>query len=188
MLITAAHIVHVDSEPSKQIHNSFEVIRAPDVGQSMETAVFIAEDPIVDIALLRINTPRFNNCIIFENTNVPVGACCGSLGFPLAIVTFTQKGKEFNLIERFQGSYISAFGNVTHPTGRNISIYETDALMYQGSSGCPGFLVNGKVFGMHNASRMDVNPQIKAETRLAISLWVSAADIIIFAKNNGITF
>ncbi len=63
--------------------------------------------------------------------------------------------------------------------------------MYKGSSGCPGFLSNGRVFGMHNASFIDQPRQIseqeaRQEIRLAISLWVPAKDILEFAKRNNI--
>jgi hypothetical protein len=108
-------------------------------------------------------------------------------------VIFTQAGKMFNLVERFQGANISAFLTQADPSGRQLSYYETDALMYKGSSGCPGFLMNGNVFGMHIRSAIERsnqggNPDVKAplETRLAISIWVPSMDIIAFAKDNGV--
>lgn len=192
VLSTAAHFVHVENNPSKPVHTLFEVIRAPDIGQKMETAQLIAEEPARDIALLRIDNPRSNICISLEAKRVPIGTSCGSYGFPLAQVVFTKTGKMFNLVERFQGASISAF--VTHPSGQQLSYYETDALMYRGSSGCPGFLTNGNIFGMHIRSRVEKakgtsssEKQIgQAETRLAISIWVPSMDIINFAKAHGI--
>jgi S1-C subfamily serine protease len=194
VLATAAHLAHVESNPSKPAHTLFETIRAPDIGQSMEKAQLIAEDPIRDIAILRINNPRSNTCVTLEPNVVPIGTSCGSLGFPLASITFTPAGKAFNLVERFQGSSISAFHTQTL-SGRQLSFYEIDALMYGGSSGCPGFLVNANVFGMQVRSVIDKprgdlagphDKQAQTETRLAISILVPSIDIIAFAKNNGI--
>ncbi len=192
ILSTAAHFVHVENNPAKPIHTKFEVIRAPDIGQNTEIAKLIAEDPSRDIAFLRINNPRSNICVSLEANIVPTGTSCGSYGFPLAQVFLAQTGKGFNLVERFQGASISAF--VTDSAGQKPSYYETDSLMYRGSSGCPGFLVNGKVFGMHIRVRIEKpkgsssSPKQtgQTETRLAISIWVTSIDIINFAKANGI--
>lgn len=194
VLSTAAHFVHVENDPSKSVHQSFEVIRMPDVGQKMETAQLIAEDSTMDIALLCINNPRSNICISFEAKRVPIGTSCGSYGFPLAKVDITKTGRRFNLVERFQGANISAFLTTTHPSGQQLSYYETDALMYQGSSGCPGFLTNGRVFGMHVKVLVEKPKGAsgapkqtgRTETRLAISIWVPSMDIISFAKAHGI--
>jgi S1-C subfamily serine protease len=189
VLTTAAHFVHVENDFSKPVHTKFEVIRAPDIGQTMETAKLIAEEPTRDIALLRIDNPRSDICVSFEANRVPVGTSCGSYGFPLAKVAFRKTGKSFGLVERFQGASISAF-----VSGKLLSYYETDALMYRGSSGCPGFLTSGNVFGMHNKSRVEkpkeaanqLKQEGQAKTRLAISIWVTSMDIINFARANGI--
>lgn len=194
ILATAAHLVHVEADFTKPVHSLFEVIRAPDIGQKMEAARLIVEDTIRDIALLKIEKPRSKNCIFLKKDTVSIGTNCGSLGFPLAIVGFTKKGRSFNLIERYQGANISAFHMQLDACGRQLSYYETDALMYGGSSGCPGFLLNGQVFGMHvksviekpkRKSKNAVDKQ-KKSARLAISLWVPSADIISFAKANNI--
>lgn len=194
ILSTAAHFVHVENDPSKPIHTSFEAIRMPDIGQKMEIAQLVAEDSARDIALLRIDSPRSNTCVSLEAKRVPIGTSCGSSGFPLAQVAITKAGKMFNLVERFQGASISAFLTQTDPSGQQLSYYETDALMYRGSSGCPGFLINGNVFGMHVKSVVEKpkgtsnsSKQMgQAETRLAISLWVPSTDIVNFAKTHGI--
>jgi hypothetical protein len=67
--------------------------------------------------------------------------------------------------------------------------------MYGGSSGCPGFLLGGKVFGMHIGS---VVAQGKAAEnvpptnggapadRYEISIWVAAREIVAFAHANGL--
>ena len=94
----------------------------------------------------------------------------------------------FSLVERFQGARISAYHVQLHPSGRTLGYYETDRVMYKGSSGCPGFLDNAEVFGLHNASILEApiggTPQENA--RLAISVWTPSADIAQFARQNGI--
>jgi hypothetical protein len=195
-------MTHFNNDPSKPVHTKFEVIRAPDVGQQMETAELIAQDPIRDVALLRVQTPRSSSCLTLETTQIARGTFCGSLGFPLAQVVFTPAGKLFNLVERFQGAFISAFNPYTHPAGQIVNRYETDSIMYGGSSGCPGFLVDGHVVGMQSASVIEqpqarIAPkgskkakqqqrQIQASSHLSISIWVTSMDIIAFAHENGI--
>ena len=189
ILVTAAHFVHVESDPSKPIHGTFEVIRAPDVSQSMEVGTFLAEDPELDLALLELRNPRSGACLTLEPRDVPRGTNCGLLGFPLAEVSVQGGRKKFNLLERFQGAYISAVHPITLPGGRQASYYETDALMYSGSSGCPGFLSDGRVIGMHVKSILEGKKGGSGTTgtRLAISLWVKSPDIIAFAAANGVT-
>ena len=67
--------------------------------------------------------------------------------------------------------------------------------MYNGSSGCPGFLTNSKVFGMHNKVAIappkeipeaSSNMREQTVTRLAISFWVTSMDIITIAKDHGL--
>jgi hypothetical protein len=195
ILATVAHLVHVESNPQKPIHSNFEVIRSPDIGQNMESASFIAEDPIRDIALLKINTPRSTKFLTLEANRVPTGSSCGSLGFPLGEIDQTPQSVNISFIERFQGSYISAFHEENRPSG-GIEVYEIDSLMYCGSSGCPGFLPNSNVIGMQSrsllgksvvASGKRANKNAAPNTQLAISLWVPSMDIITFARNNGIT-
>jgi len=193
VLATAAHFVHRNNDPTQPAHQRFEVIRAPDVGQNMEVAELVAEDTDRNVALLKIRSPRSKDCLALEDRVVSIGTSCGSLGFPLAEVIFTETGRTFNLVERFQGATISAFYQVQWPSGRSFPVYETDALMYSGSSGCPGFLVDGGVLGMHVRSRID-RPKATSgkgndapeSTRLAISLWVPSSDICTFAREHDI--
>lgn len=185
ILITAAHLCHIQNDHAQQTHSNFAVIRAPDIGQQMERCIFLAEDIQRDVALLKIDNPRSTRCVKLTTQQITKGTPVGSFGFPLAFID--RNTGVFHLIERFQGAHISSFRS----TGRELYSYETDALMYKGSSGCPGFLLNGKVFGMHNASFIDQPRQIneretQQEIRLAISLWVPAKDIIEFAKRNNI--
>ena len=74
--------------------------------------------------------------------------------------------------------------------------------MYNGSSGCPGFLANSHVIGMQSQSmlgndaadnaRNDKAQQSKGgkkpntHSQLAISMWVPSMEIIRFAQLNGI--
>ncbi len=188
VLATTAHVVHLQSDPTKPVHSSFEVIRAPDVGSSMETATFLAEDAGLDLALLKIQAPRSKVCLNLATADVPRGTTCGSLGFPLAQVGVQAGKKKFNLLERFQGAHISALNNFTNPGGIQVTYYETDALMYEGSSGCPGFTTNGEVVGMQVKSLIQGKKtgSTTQETRLAISLWVRSPDIISFATANAV--
>jgi S1-C subfamily serine protease len=189
ILITTAHLCHVENNPTQPRHSNFEVIRAPNVGEKLEKCTFVAEDIERDLALLRIDSPRSTKCVRFSLQKIPVGTPVGSFGFPLAYIDAATG--IFRLIERFQGAHISSFHPIITPSGRELYSYETDALMYRGSSGCPGFLSNEKVFGMHNASIIDRPRQVnereaRQEIRLAISLWIPADDIVKFAKSNSI--
>ena len=142
-LITAAHCIHQETSPAKLRHQKFELIRAPDIGQGMETAIVVATDVQKDLALLHIDRPRSCACLKLLTSLAPLGAPCGSLGFPLAHMDSTPQGISFNVVERFQGANISAFVVANDEQGRPVTFYETDSLMYGGSSGCPGFLESG---------------------------------------------
>jgi S1-C subfamily serine protease len=187
VLATAAHFCHQQNDPSKPVHQRFEAIRSPDVGQAMESAVLVAEDVARDLAILRLEKPRSRSTVKLERAVVPTGTACGSLGFPLATIVFSQAGRMFNLFERFQSGSISRLGKDQHPSGRSLEYYETDFLMYPGSSGCPGFLANARVFGMHTASVMErAQSSGTSAARTSISIWVPASDIIVFANTNGV--
>jgi S1-C subfamily serine protease len=203
IIATVSHLVHIDNDPNR-IHTSFEVIRSPDIGQTMESATLITEDPNHDIALLKINNPRSDNYVTLEQSKVPSGTSCGSLGFPLGEVVVLAPGQvRYNLVERFQGSFISAFVRDRTPLGKEADFYEIDSLMYHGSSGCPGFLPNARVVGMQSQSRLgesaaEVMQRAKtsggtgekkpiAHSQLAISMWVPSMAILKTARDNGIS-
>lgn len=195
ILATAAHGVHIDSNPKKAVHSHFQVIRAPDVGQQpLVSSSLIIEDVNRDVAFLKIDNPRSNECVILESNEIPKGTSCGSLGFPLGKIEPTPQGNNFSAVERFQGAYISAFHKFHFDPSGVFDFYETDSLMYPGSSGCPGFLVNRNVFGMQVRSLLE-EPAVKkigrhemkaapSGTRLAISLWVPSMDILALAQRN----
>ncbi len=187
IVVTAAHGIHQNSNHSQPVHGLLQVVRTPDIGQPFLQAILIAEDISRDIALLRIINPSSADCLTLIQTRAEIGRPVGSLGFPLATVTINSTGYTYNLVERFQGAYISAFQQNRNPTiTQNMDFYETDALMYGGSSGCPGFLETGEVFGLHVASMNDSQGQNANSSRAAIALWVPSNDIISFAQQNGI--
>jgi S1-C subfamily serine protease len=191
ILATAAHLVHIDGDPSKPYYQLFEVIRSPDIGQRMESARLIAQDQAHDIALLRIDTSRSDKFLDIEPNQVPTGTICGSLGFPLGLLVPTPQGPQINLMERFQGSYISSFHKHEYRRGAIVDFYEIDSLMYNGSSGCPGFLINSKVIGMQSQCLLSNSTANKSSnagnnTQLSISMWVPSMDIIRCARKNGI--
>jgi S1-C subfamily serine protease len=188
IIVSVAHVLHVNNNSSNPLHTMFEVIRADDIGQQMESARLIAEDSIRDIALLEITNPRSNQCVVLAQTLLPQGTECGSLGFPLA----TVDARGFHLILRFQGAHISSLAHIRHNSGRTLDFYETDALMYKGSSGCPAFTVNGEVFGLHcrvliDRPESERNSMERQSDRYAIAQWVPSIDIISFASTNGVT-
>jgi hypothetical protein len=138
------------------------------------------------------------------HAEVPLpGTPCGSLGYPLSTVGMKEQHVAFTLIERFQGSYISSRRPELLSDGRLANIVETDGLMYGGSSGCPGFTTDGRVWGLHfatitenvRATPAPQQPQARTEqlpaipssgARLAISLWVSSTEIRAFAARCGV--
>jgi len=214
VVATVSHGMHVENNFNNAIHQKFEVICACDIGQQTEPAQFIAEDTAKDIAFLKIGSPRSTKSVILASNILNVGTSCGSLGFPLSFI-HPQNG-QYCLLLRFQGSFISAFNKEHSPSGGIWEYYETDSLMYNGSSGCPQFTVDGHVFGMQNKSRIstpqtDALPtpqnrqqrrqqmkhQLKQQAvkqsqpnptdRFAISLSVPSTHIIAFARANGIS-
>jgi S1-C subfamily serine protease len=205
LLATAAHVLHFEANTAKKVHQKFDVIRAPDIGQQTEPAQFVAEDIAKDIALLKIANPRSIQIIVLEPKILNVGTSCGSLGFPLS---FVDPQGRYLLDLRFQGAFISSFNKVAE-------FYETDALMYNGSSGCPVFTTDAHVFGMQDKSltgeptpkmpstlqsRQQRRQQMRQEQKLqaknplpqrqtdrfAISLSVPSTHIIAFARSNGV--
>lgn len=182
---TAAHVLHVDSDKSKPVHQKIEVIRTPDIGNPMLRATLIAEDIDRDLAFIQITNPTNNTLLRLHSNRVGKGNNCGTLGFPLAKAHSVNNRISFNLVERFQGAYISAFQTINYPNNISLDFYETDSLMYGGSSGCPGFDTDGNVFGMQVSAVIDGTGQNNS-SHLAISLLVPSMNIIAFANANGI--
>lgn len=189
ILITAAHCLHVENLPDKPLHQSVELIRAPDIGQKMEAASILAANDVFDVGILRIEKPRSTRTLKLTTEEILRGTRVGSLGFPLATVTVLDGMLNVNLFERFQGASISAMhSEIYNEKGEFREIIETDSLMYKGSSGCPGFLESGEVFALHNQSVIDPATAASGNlaTRLAISRWVPAKVILACLKANGI--
>ena len=70
-----------------------------------ESASLITVDPLHDVALLQIASPRSAVTVVGLSQIVPHGSSCGAFGFPLASMDFGPTGLVFNLVERFQGAY-----------------------------------------------------------------------------------
>ncbi len=190
VVVTCAHIAFRDAGISGSYQERLEVIRAPEIGRQREIAKIIATDSLRDIALLDIVNSRSNISVKLAEEMCPVGTNAGPIGFPMAETTPTERGWKFEPTLRFQGGYISSFRFLPTGTDRELPFYETDTLMYPGSSGCPGFLSDCRVFGMQAASmREPATPKNDGEeigARAAISLWIPAADIRAFARANGL--
>jgi len=197
VVATAAHLVHTEGDTTKPLHVRFEVIRAPEVGAPPTPASLIGEDITRDVALLQVPGGPTSACVRLAIDEIPKGTPCGSLGFPFST---TEPSGAWNLVERFQHAYVSALVN-----DGTTSRYETDTLMYGGSSGCPGFVDGALVIGMQSASRSEpgrppappppprkgfrqpkksrVTQAPTKGTRVAISLWVPSFEIIAVAKD-----
>ncbi len=188
VLCTVAHVLYQGGDFTAPRYTTFFVIKASEVGLpfQMETCTFIGEDTIKDIALLRIENPRSKSCVALETSKVGRGTACGSLGFPLSNIS---PAGVFELTERFQGAHISGYFPVNLNNWDSF-YYETDSLMYPGSSGSPGFLINGKVYGMqkmsHPHASIPGSNQSQATDRVAISRWVYAKDIVDVAQANNV--
>jgi hypothetical protein len=149
VIATVAHALHINGDIGEPLHQTFEVIRTPDIGKDMQFAYIIAEDMDRDLALLRVESPHDYRYLRLFESIAQIGAKCGFQGFPLSSVDFKEEGINLTLVERFQGAYISAYMTESD-NNRDLNWYETDQLMYSGSSGCPGFLQDGRVFGMQS--------------------------------------
>jgi len=131
-LMTVAHVIHIDCDINKATHSNFEVINAEDIGKNTERANLVVEDSVRDVAILKVDNPHHSDRLIFDNKMVEMGTPCGSLGFPLSeIVIDAQSKTNFNLTLRFQGSNLSSVIEI-NDSGRILTYYETDALMYSG--------------------------------------------------------
>ena len=179
---TAAHVLHVEGDKSKPLHKKIEVIRSPDIGTPMSGAKLIAEDIDRDLALIEIINPRNLSTVTLYKSIIERGTACGALGFPLASVAVVNNQIAFNLVERFQGAFMSAFQKFSLPNNVSLDFYETDSIVYGGSSGCPGFITDARVFGMVIGTATEDNTTNNS-SRLAISRWVPSIDIIAFANS-----
>ncbi len=182
---TASHVLHVEGDRSKPVHKKLEVIRTPEIGRPMLQASLIAENKDRDLALIRIHKPGNLTVLSLYPSKIETGTAIGALGFPLAGVINLNSRIAFNLVERFQGAFISAFQRFSFSDNVQFDFYETDSVVYGGSSGCPGFTMDGRIFGMVIGTASEGNEKSNS-ARLSISRWVPSMDIIEFAKLQGI--
>jgi len=189
ILVTSAHLTHPRGK-SDEPYQEFLLIRAPEVGSPapFENARLIAKDYVKDIALLEIDNPRSSLSVSLEENIIHRGTNCGSLGFPLAQVRFKGKKMSYIARERFLGGYVSNYTRITSPPAQAAFRYETDYVMYGGSSGCPAFLKNSNIFGLQAGTVSLPKKQTRTTEsgRIAISRLVSSLDIIEYANSNGI--
>lgn len=183
IIATVAHVLYREENV---FHDLVEVIRAPDIGMDMESALPIMIDAKRDLALLRVKEPRNITSIELHRNIVASGSNCGSLGFPLASVEhLDDETLNINLTERFQGGYVSAF--VEEYSGEELlEWYETDSLMYGGSSGCPVFTPDRIVFGMQTSTLITEEDSDDESKRLSIARLVPSTDIIRMARSIGL--
>jgi hypothetical protein len=99
-----------------------------DADQDIESANFLGKDIERDIALLKINDPRSDSCVVLESKIISIGTCCGSLGFPFSSIAQTQNGIKFDAIEKFQGAHISSFHPFLVDSNNPLNFYETDSV------------------------------------------------------------
>ncbi len=195
IIVTAGHLVFLKNDASQPMHEAFNVLRASDVSRivpylakvEMEKVHLLEVDPERDLAIFNIYNSKSSYCLTLSSNVAPVGSVCGLVGFPFTKVKITQEGVELSIVERFQSAHICSFyEKKILNTSRLLSFYETDNFMYDGSSGCPGFLKNGNIFGMHIGSYLkEISPDIE-KNRLPFSLWVPSTDIIAFARGIGV--
>lgn len=179
ILATVAHVLYRNKS---EFHDLVEVIRAPDVGMNMESALPVMIDPVRDLALIRIENPRNTNSMQLTRNIIASGTICGSLGFPLSSVIFYDDHLNVNLTERFQGGFVSAY--VSEYTDNELyNWYETDSMMYSGSSGCPVFTPDGVVFGMQAATLVGEDETDGEANRLSIACLGPSMDIIHMAQS-----
>ena len=182
---TASHVLHVDGDRSNPRHQKIEVIRATEVGSSMKPAKIIAEDLERDLALIEILNVTNETVLNLYDSVVESGTSCGALGFPMSEVSIINGQIAFSLVERFQGAYVSAFQKFALRKEVLLDFYEIDAVVYGGSSGCPAFTIDGRIFGMVIGTASEGDPN-KNKARIAITRLVPSMDIKAFVKANGI--
>jgi S1-C subfamily serine protease len=187
VLATAAHILYKNPGDSTSFQDSIWVLGDPEINtdKKMEPVGVVDVDAEYDIGLLRINNPRTNTPVVFTTDPLPEGTEVGAVGYPLMNVR-TIMAHEVVPLLRFQGGHVSArYGKRSVISARQLVYYETDVPMYMGSSGCPGFLANGKVFGMHVAEWHEGDDEGNPKQR-AFSMWVPASAIVSFARDHKI--
>jgi V8-like Glu-specific endopeptidase len=184
VLATAAHVLYREKGDSSSFQDKISVVRDPEIspGQKMETVKVVAVDAEYDIGLLEMDNPRTKAFVALTTDGLLTGTEVGAAGYALMDASQALTGSALPLL-RFQAGHISA--SYARASASRLVYYETDVPMYKGSSGCPGFLTNGEVFGMHVTELHDGGDEEKPGQR-AFSMWVPASAIISLARKNNI--
>lgn len=173
VIVTCAHVLHLKGDVKKPMHESFQVIQESEIGKRrMDVGTLIAEDTTKDIALLGVEPKRSNKFVRLELGIANIGTSCGTLGFPLA---FVNSRGVLRIDMQFQIGHISSYH-------RDLGYYEVNYSSYHGSSGSPGFTVDGKAIGMHKGPLI---PKYLPD-KFIFSYWVSSPQIKHFVEHNGI--
>ena len=75
-----------------------------------------------------------------------------------------------------------------HSDNELLEWYETDSMMYSGSSGCPIFTPDGVVFGMQASTLVGEDEADGEANRLSIARLVPSKDIVRMAQSLGLRF
>ena len=121
VLATCAHLVHVNKKFNNPLQTKFFVTRSQDLEQPLLEATFIAENPIQDLALLKITSPRSTDFLTIKSDKMPLGTQCGSIGFPSSIIVSDQNCTTFQNVERFQAAFVSSYSEPTDKSGNKNS-------------------------------------------------------------------
>jgi hypothetical protein len=187
VLVTAAHVLYREKGDSSSFQDNIGVIRDPEIntGQRLETAKAIAVDVECDIGILEIENPRTKSFVALTTDRLLTGTEVGAAGYALMDANQVMANLAVPLL-RFQAGHVSAtYSKRDSASARQLVYSETDMPMYGGSSGCPGFLLSGEVFGMHVAEWHDGGNEEKPGQR-AFSMWVPASALISLARKNNI--
>lgn len=163
---------------------TIQVISVPGIlkGEPFRDAELVAADYSMDIALLKVSNPISTECVRLATLPIPIGTTCGTITFSYAKAELKPRGGyAFNLIRRAQAVTVASYYTGINEHGDGYQVYETGNIMYPGSSGAPGFLMNGTVFGMHVKTW---RPWVEEDNigNPGFSLWISSEEIIRFAE------
>jgi V8-like Glu-specific endopeptidase len=180
-LLTTAHSVHFEGNLNNALHQRIEL--KPYNSANFTIGRLIAEDTTKDIALVSISDPVNLKMLALHSKELEIGTSIGSIGYPNPpFLSKPEGGILVDFSEKFQGAFIASSKVYEYPQGIKVKTYETDSIMYGGSSGSPGFTGEGNIFGMHQRSVQTPNGE-----RTIFSDWIASQEIIAFAQQNGIS-
>lgn len=115
-------------------------------GTQRTTGTVIGADPSHDLALVRANRPLVGHHFSFAASTAQIGSQVGVIGFPVGDpITFTE------------GNVSGLHRNITMNGNTLTGLIETDAAINPGNSGGPVLGSDGKVLGLVEALRLNVN-------------------------------